>query len=628
MTIIKQLWLGIFFLLLSALLLSGVVAMWSMKQYLEGEIQMKNMDNATSLALSMSQIDKDLVTLELLLMAQFDTGHYQRIALLDPEKNLLFERVASQGQQERVPKVFARLVHFDIEPGSAFVQDGWQQFATLELESSLQFALESLWRLSQILIFAFFALLTVAGVVGTLLVHWLLRPLGDVVAQAEAFGRRQYILAKEPQTHEFRLLVTSMNRLASRMRLNFEQDQQQLTQLQHQLWFDEVTGLYQRQYFFQQFDRLWADSEEQVQAVLMICRLEGLNQLNQLMGRKQVDNLLQRLSQALKIVGEASIAGRLNGSDFVLLVTSRQSVAQSFEHQLQAPVKAILQVVEQVNQPCLQLNFASAEFDHGWSRGQLLTHLDQVLAQAVVQGFGVWQHTDAQAKPEQVDLQQLRPKLVKALAGGLDLTFLDVGLGTPFHHQRLRVYLRIGSEVKPLHQLLSAIKRLGLMVELDRTLTEQVQVVIDKSANTLVLPISTDGFLDAAFISSVIDKVESQSRFRNRVVLECPEWILIQKPKEMMAIIKLVKSHGGKFALSSVGFELAKIEDLLSLGLDYLWMEPSLHDDLPQSAQQQIMVKQICALGEKMHAVVVASASAADEQLLLSLGVNAVLKID
>lgn len=92
MSLIKQLWLGILAILLLALGGSFVISALSAKTYLETQLHLKNIDNATVLALSMTQMEKDPVTLELLIAAQFDSGHYQRIALVDPDNNLIIER--------------------------------------------------------------------------------------------------------------------------------------------------------------------------------------------------------------------------------------------------------------------------------------------------------------------------------------------------------------------------------------------------------------------------------------------------------------------------------------------------------------------------------------------------------
>ncbi|HAZ98113.1 MAG TPA: Diguanylate phosphodiesterase, EAL domain protein, partial [Halomonas sp.] len=109
------------------------------RDYIEQEVRIKNEDNATTLALSMSQLDKDLVILELLISAQFDTGYYRSIILRDAEGEILVERSAGEYSGD-VPAWFRSLVQFDVPTGTATIQDGWRQFGTLELESQHSYA--------------------------------------------------------------------------------------------------------------------------------------------------------------------------------------------------------------------------------------------------------------------------------------------------------------------------------------------------------------------------------------------------------------------------------------------------------------------------------------------------------
>ena len=153
MSLIKQLWLGILAILLLALGGSFVISALSAKTYLETQLHLKNIDNATVLALSMTQMEKDPVTLELLIAAQFDSGHYQRIALIDPDNNLIIERrfnnTVDGGLDSditpAVPEWFTQLISLKASPGIAQVQDGWQQYGTLIVESHPGFAWQALW---------------------------------------------------------------------------------------------------------------------------------------------------------------------------------------------------------------------------------------------------------------------------------------------------------------------------------------------------------------------------------------------------------------------------------------------------------------------------------------------------
>jgi len=144
MSLIKQLWLAILFTVILASTGSFVLSTLSSKNYLEEQLQNKNTDNVTSLALSMSQLKKDPVTLDLLLSAQFDSGHYRYIGLFNPEGKLISERV-NANSQTKAPKWFTKVVPIKVQAGVADVQNGWQQYGSLALESDVNFAYDKLW---------------------------------------------------------------------------------------------------------------------------------------------------------------------------------------------------------------------------------------------------------------------------------------------------------------------------------------------------------------------------------------------------------------------------------------------------------------------------------------------------
>ena len=149
MSLIKQLWIAIALVMTVAFGGSLVVSVLSARHYLEQQLQVKNIDNATALALSLTQMDKDPVTMELQVAAQFDAGHYRFIRLTAPNGETLVEKVY-EGKLEGAPSWFARLIPIRAEPGQAMVQDGWKQFGTISLASSARSgAMSNLGRSSQ-----------------------------------------------------------------------------------------------------------------------------------------------------------------------------------------------------------------------------------------------------------------------------------------------------------------------------------------------------------------------------------------------------------------------------------------------------------------------------------------------
>ena len=95
MSLIKQLWMAIAVVMTLALGVSMVVSVLSARHYLEQQLQIKNIDNATALALSLTQLPKDPVTVELQVAAQFDAGHYRFIKVVSPTGVTLVEKVAT-----------------------------------------------------------------------------------------------------------------------------------------------------------------------------------------------------------------------------------------------------------------------------------------------------------------------------------------------------------------------------------------------------------------------------------------------------------------------------------------------------------------------------------------------------
>ncbi|MCA1773978.1 MAG: Diguanylate phosphodiesterase, EAL domain protein, partial [Halomonas sp.] len=203
MSLIKQLWLTVILILLLAFVGSLAVSVSSTRDYVEQEVQIKNADNANALALSMTQMEKDDVSIELLLSAQFDTGHYRLIELRSPEGDVM-QRRETEPLDDGVPSWFVDLVRLDVSPGQAVVQDGWSQYGTLTLASQHDYAYRSLW-LSTLKMAAWFA---VAGALSLLLAWWIVRtirrPLLEVVSQARSISARRFTTSQEPRTLELR----------------------------------------------------------------------------------------------------------------------------------------------------------------------------------------------------------------------------------------------------------------------------------------------------------------------------------------------------------------------------------------------------------------------------------------
>src|SRR5512147_1986541 len=144
MSLIGQIWLKLLVVIVLAFVGGVVVHTDSMRDTLQTQLRMKNGDNASAMALVLSQQKADPALMELALAAQFDTGHYRRIRFVRADGSTAFLREAPPRPLD-APRWFERLLPIRAEPGVAQVSDGWQALGRIEVESHDTFAHDELW---------------------------------------------------------------------------------------------------------------------------------------------------------------------------------------------------------------------------------------------------------------------------------------------------------------------------------------------------------------------------------------------------------------------------------------------------------------------------------------------------
>ena len=203
MSMYRQLWLAIIISMLLALGGSLLASMVSARGYLQSQLSIKNTDNASALALSLSQSKPDAVSVELVVSALFDSGHYELIRVVDPMGKTIVERSAPLGELD-APAWFVRHLPILAAPGQAQISDGWQQFGTVTLVSHSRFAYGALWNSALKMLGALTVAGLIGGYLGSLILRRLKAPLQAVINQARAISERRFVTIDEPKVPELR----------------------------------------------------------------------------------------------------------------------------------------------------------------------------------------------------------------------------------------------------------------------------------------------------------------------------------------------------------------------------------------------------------------------------------------
>ena len=626
MSLYKQLWLAVVFLLAVIFVGILVVSSLSSKSYLEQQLYMKNSDNAAALALSLTQQDADPVLLELTLSAQFDTGHYELIQLTDPAGEILLERKDDQ-QFDDAPAWFMQLLPIHVDAGVAQIQQGWHQLGTLSLRSHSRFAYRELWNSTKKMAGVFLVGMLLAGSLGSYLLRIILRPLDDVVDQAEAIGNRRFVTIEEPATLEFRKLVKSMNTLSQRIKAVLQQEAKQLEKLQRDAHVDRVTGLLQRTPFMRRLSANLERDDASASGMLSIIRISGLAQLNQSYGHKRIDSLLGEIGAALtKITTTNSSwsAGRLNGSDFAILAP-REIDADEVAKTIQQLLTAVFENSSmEAPLPC-----AVSPFRPGDTIGTLMTQLDAALISSEQEGesaIAVANRDSGSTIPVRQEMEEWTATLTEAFAAdkfslaSFPVSSLDGGL----IHIEAPVRLRTATEELSAGLFLPWVNRLEMAGDLDRQVIGLALDQIARDKQPVCINLSVSSVKDPGFITWIRQTLSKRATDASYLWMEVQEAMAFRHLEEFKLLSAAVSAHDCKIGIEHVGDQLTNLGQLHDCGLDYLKVDSALIRDIHDNPANQTLLRTLCTVGHSVGLTVIAEGVQKEEEwhALAELGLD------
>ncbi|KGK41292.1 hypothetical protein LH51_16045 [Nitrincola sp. A-D6] len=631
MSLIRQLWIAVVLMMAIAFISSFSISTYKAKAYFEEQLLLKNIDNAGSLALTLSQIEKDPVTLELLIAAQFDTGHYQRIELLDPQGEALQRKVYEGEDATGVPEWFKNLAALDIEPGVAQVQDGWFQYGTLYVESHKRFAYQALWATTRDLLVWFLLVALVAGGLGTLILKLITRPLDDVVNQAEAIGGRRFIQSKEPRTLEFGRVVKAMNILSERIRHMLDSERKRLEEMRHKNQHDELTGLANRAYFLSQLDTKLSSVDTDSQHAVLLIRVCHLASLNQKLGHKQTDALLKDVAQAIQQFTDdiadnftQADVGRLNGSDFALLLTDALDLSSISEVLLHK-----LLTLSANYDPVPQLPLAAAYFSPGDGRADLMMKLDTLLAHAEQREITCTEISLAHQNTTRFHTaDEWRMVLTEALfrdrvrAESYPVLASDGSL----LHQEAMMRLELQGEIHSAGYFIPWARRLGMLPELDVAMVTHVlnQLRQMQDAPDTAINLSSETLSDLVAVNRLCDQLSGNPKQAQLLCFEVSERCVVQHPQVFREFCRQIKPLGCRVGLERAGADFARINNLQELGLDYIKVDNAFISELEGNNSNQNFLRGLATLGHSIGLLVIAEGvkEASQTPLLQEMGMD------
>ncbi|TXH05374.1 MAG: EAL domain-containing protein [Rhodocyclaceae bacterium] len=620
MSLFRQLWLAVIASTVIAFAGSFVVSMLTARHYLEEQLAIKNSDNASALALAMSQMDKDPVTMELQVAAVFDSGQYASVRLIDPNGKAIVEKSGPPVVGD-APEWFLGLFPITSQPGIAQVSTGWNQFGTLELVSHSHFAYQELWQ-GALKLLAWFALGgSLMGLLGMQLLRRIKRPLDAVVGQAQAISERRFIGIPVPATPELKSLASAMNVMVDRLKAMFAEEAARLEQVRREANLDSLTGLSNRSFFMNQLAAALSDDDARPSGSLIMLRLADLAGINRRAGRETADELLRRVGLALNEQATDkpnAVAARLNGADFALLlpgVNDPAPMAEKLLHALNDLTAAGLIDGDRIG------HLASGSYLHGHSVANLLSRLDAALAAAENQSGLAWcraESHDDQRATSNADWKKLLDGAIQTQRLRL-IDFPVAGNAGQLLHLEcpLRLQAAEDGEWLAAGSFMPMASRLSMTTELDLAATRLALERIAAGAPAVAVNLSGESILDAAFRARLYAQIASRKDLAPRLWLEVSEIGAFQHFDEFHAFCDALRPLGCRLGIEHFGRQFSEVGRLHGIGLDYLKVDGSFIRAIDTQTGNQAFLKGLCSIAHNIGLTVIAEGVQTPEELAI-----------
>ncbi|MCV6587685.1 MAG: EAL domain-containing protein [Marinobacterium sp.] len=606
MSLYQRLWAAISTIILLSFIGSFLLSNLSSRHYFEQQLSNKNADTAITLSQLLSNPQLDTLSRELLLNAQFDTGHYAFIRLHNPDGKLLLERL-----QADTTAPFPWLAQlFPIEPanGIAQISNGWQQIGTLTIASQTQLAYQALYNSSLSLLGYFTLAAILCSLAGVVLIRQINRPLSGLVEQAHALAQRRFITRDTPQLAEFEQITYAMNSLSLHIQRMLSEESARLENWQTRLQYDPLTSLMKRQPCLAHFQALLDRNDATAAGTIVLIQLQNLAQLNLQQGRKQVDQLLKKLGHTLNTESRnfpERLAARLNGSDLLLVVPGYyqsqqlgQVVYQALlttanRHVFSTPAaqKPTVSHNSKVILHCVATSFRSSD-----TPSTLLTTLNHCLQ---LQPASNSSFTLQSIAPDTCQQQQpwLR-RLDDALNNqGILLQYYPV-VNQQGQLSHFDACARLKSDSGPALSasvFLASLKEAGWCYRLDRAVLTEALQQLSHSSRPLAIHLSATVLRDAARMQQLLSLLHQQPDNSPGLQLEFSSSEALLYMEGLKTFCRLVQPLGCKVGLKHIGRHPYSLNLLADSGLDYIGIDGSLIQQLETEPRVGQVIMGICS---------------------------------
>ena len=399
--------------------------------------------------------------------------------------------------------------------------------------------------------------------------------------------------------------------------------------LEHLAFHDPLTDLPNRRFFKDHLtSRIATTAKEHKHLSLLMIDLDNFKQINDTMGHDSGDLLLQIVGGRLRAqIFQEDVIARIGGDEFIILLEHNNStlttdrVGQRILSAITKPLTLNAQLIE------ISCSIGVARYpDDADNVSDLLRHADAALYQAKAKGKNRIDYYSKALNDEIQEKIQLEKKLKQAIANNT----LEIYIQPQYNIEKSRfssgeVLVRWLDEsdgfISP-DKFIPIAEESSIILELDQwVLRESFKFFSTEKARLnaigierLSINISAREFHDKQLLPTLKNLLKEFSLKASMLEFELTESMVMENVNGAIETMKELKQLGFKLSIDDFGTGYSSLSYLKLFNVDYLKIDKSFIDGLPDDNHDVAITGTILAMANKLGLGVIAEGIETQEQ--------------
>jgi diguanylate cyclase (GGDEF)-like protein/PAS domain S-box-containing protein len=402
--------------------------------------------------------------------------------------------------------------------------------------------------------------------------------------------------------------------------------------LLHQAFFDEVTGLGNRNYLMENLAKSLANSARHNHFnALLFFDLDNFKIINDSLGHHTGDILLKEIGNRLKeVVRAEDTVARLGGDEFIVILNDlgkEQRLADAQAHDIAEKIRKKLALPYDLGEQEQHITMSvgiSMFPNHDNDVHDILKHADIAMYRAKEAGRNTVRFFIPSMQKEAEERLLMQNMLRYALPNKQFMLHFQ----PQFNHQgemigaeSLLRWQHPSQGLIPPSRFIPVAEESGQIIDIGAWVLRETCVALKRwqdlgnSHITLSANVSPRQFHQANFVEQVLSVVTETGVDPNYLELELTESLLIEHLGDVTEKMNRLKQHGIRFAIDDFGTGYSSLVYLKRLPLDRLKIDQSFIRDLTTDPSDALIVETIIAMATHLELEVIAEGVETEEQL-------------